>query len=615
MSKKLICLFLSLVMILGVCLTACGEKDDEEAKSDIADTAGETAQTLAMYLMSESAVSEDTVNAIEEAVNNITKTKFKTKLELYFYTESEYYEKLEAAFATRDKHKADGTLASSKQEAQSGEDETETDDNGIVTIKYPTLTEYQVDIFYLGGKDRYLKYNADGKLMRLDDEINSSSKDLTTNIPSQFLSGIKTLNKGTYAIPTSKPIGEYTYLLLNKDALETAYRRSDTGSTDYSTYTSLTCDDVKDFLEFVSDKDNALSDKYYPLYTNLGEDEFIVSNLSNLKYWGVDDEGRLSDAFSVLGGYYGKNDEYLEANKYARLENLFANTQFINDIKTLKEYELRDYYNAGEGNKEFAVGYMTGGRELVEKYGDKYELIPVAYPRITEDEIYSDMFAVCSYTSNVGRSMKVLTLLNTDPTFRNLILYGIEDEHYQLLDTGVDNEYGEDVMAVKRLEKGKNEYMMDVNKTGNTFIAYPLVDESVSLKGHGIVQNQEAKTALDMGFALDYNAFVVDKTSLLAIKKLSDQILKEYTEWKCDDAIVNGEFKEDVFNAEFYEFTDGLNKRVSESADVKAHLACQLENAHEKDGKYTDPETKEVTQCHSLYCCYQGWLKDNKVVS
>ena len=608
-------------MLLSVCFTACGEKDDAEAVEDITEDASSLAVTLTMYLMSEKPVDDETRAQIEKAVNKITENKFKTRLKLYYYTEEEYYEKLDAAFAERDERKANGTLVSSKQEAETGEDETETNEYGIVQIKYPSVTGYQVDIFYMGGKDKFVKYKDEGRLTRLDDEIGSSSIDLTTNIPAQYLSNIKSLNKGTYAIPTSKPIDEYTSLLLNKDAMTKAYLRNEQGTTTYNEYTSLTCDMVKDFLDLVK-TDEKLSAEYYPLSTNLDSIELLMTNL---KYWGVDDDGLLSEAFSVIGGYYGNNDDYLSPNKYAKLENLFANEQFINDIKVLKSYEFEGYYNAEEG-KDFAVGYMTGGKELVEQYGDEYEMIPVAYPRLSEEEIYSDMYAVCSYTANVGRSMKVLTLLNTDVTFRNLLLYGIEGVHYQLhTPTYTDPEdptkvvpyldkYGSPISYVTRFEIGEEKYSMDVNKTGNTMLAYPVFDESdkelidlylkqeavtTTKQGYGIIQNQEAKVSLDLGFALDANGYEVDVESLKEVKALSAEILAGIK--ACTSA------------EELDAYLTAAAKRVAESEAVQNNIACSLEEGktHEKDGTVKDDAT---VRCGSLYCCYMEWLRSKEII-
>ena len=605
MSKKLICLFLGIVMCLGVVLTACGEKDDDAAKDAISESASQSAITLVLYLMSEKPVDAETEKLLEDAVNKITKNKFKTKLDLRIYPEEEYYQKLDAAFAERDERKANGTLISSKQEAESAADETETNTHGLIEIKYPTVTGYQVDMFYLGGKANYDKYSADKRFARLDDEINSASKDLTSYIPSQYLSSIKSLNgKATYVIPTAKVIGEYTYLLLNKEALKMAQRGEfvvdpETGKlgeslTDYSAYTSLTCDDVKDFLDYVS-----VSNDYTPLYTNMDSKDLIISNL---KYWGVDENGELSDAFSVLGGYFGKNDEYLDANKYAEIENLFANTQFVGDIKTLKEYELRGYYTEKEtANDKFAVGYVRGGRELVETYGDDYVMLPIELPRLSEDELYSDMFAVCSYTASTSRSMKILTFLNTDESIRNLLLYGIEDLHYRLEDTRKTNSHGENIIAAERLEKGELNYLLDVNKTGNTLIAYPESGSLVTFHDHAVVQNQDAKVRLDLGFTLDYKGYKVDSKSLDEVRKLSAKILDEYNAWTCNEAFVGGEFKEEVFAEKFDEFISAKCAEIENDENVKANVACQLEDAHGAD-------------CSSLYCGYHAWLKDKKII-
>ena len=605
MSKKLICLFLGIVMLLGVVFTACGEQDDDAAKDAISENASQSATTLVLYLMSEKPVDSDTEKLIEDAVNKITKNKFKTKLDLRIYPEDEYYAKLDAAFAERDERKANGTLISSKQEAESAEDETEINSHGLIEIKYPTVTGYQVDIFYLGGKVNYDKYLNDKRFARLDDELSTSSKELTSYIPNQYFSTIKSLNgKATYAIPTAKTIGEYTYLLLNKEALKKAQRGEfvvdpETGKlgeslTDYSTYTSLTCEDVKDFLDYISE-----SGDYTPMYTNMDSNDLIISNL---KYWGVDENGALSDAFSVLGGYYGKNDQYLDVNKYADIENLFANSQFVGDIQTLKEYELRDYYDEKESaNGKFAVGYVRGGSELAETYGEDYVMLPIELPRLSEEELYSDLFAVCAHTSSVSRSMKILTFLNTDETIRNLILYGIEDTHYRTDNTEKKNAFGDKIIAAERLEKGELNYLMDINKTGNTLIAYPETGSLITYHDHAVVQNQDALVRLDMGYTLDYKGYVVDMDSLEAVRQLSAKILGEYNAWTCDEAFVDGEFREDIFADKFAEFVSAKNAEISGDENVKANLACQLEEAH-------------GAECTSLYCGYYAWLKDKKII-
>ena len=97
MNKRIISLLLCAIMVLSVILTGCSKKTDDEAIADVNETASESTMTLTMYLMAESEVDADQVAKIEEAVNKITKSKFKTRLVLRYFTEEEYTEALEEA--------------------------------------------------------------------------------------------------------------------------------------------------------------------------------------------------------------------------------------------------------------------------------------------------------------------------------------------------------------------------------------------------------------------------------------------------------------------------------------------------------------------------------------
>ena len=659
MRKRILCLVMGLVMLLGVCtvaLTSCS-KDAAENQENIQNQASARAITLSMYIMSEKPVDENTEKEIEDAVNRITEKKYKTRLDLRFFTEEAYfyyegkdangnvgtlyqtidsvnangvgemiidfdgamaapagitdfkvvrvagyYEQIDKAFADRDEARKNGTIVTLPEDDGENSDETE-DESGHIQIIYPEIADYQVDIFYMGGEDNFLKYKNDNRLTKLDDELTGSSKILNTNISPQYLAHIKSLNNGTYAIPTSKVIGEYTYLLLNKAALADEYRSAGNGVSNAKNYTSLTCADVEDFLNYtLQHSDN--KDYYYGIYTNLSQDELLINNI---KYWGVDENGDLSDAFSILGGYFNDKDDYLSKNTYAKIENLFENKNFLSDLKTLKYYESENYIHyQKQANKSFAVGYVTGGAELVEEYGDEYELVPISTPRLTEGEIYSDMYAVGAHTANVGRSMQIICMLNTDVNFRNLILYGIEGKHYRLHDTKIKDEYGDNIMAGELTDVGKAYYNIDINKTGNTFTAYPIYESNYNIRSYGVKQNQIAKVDIALGFKLNYGNFRVNvasegeenySTSLKNVQALSDKILKEYRECSYED---------------IDKFIENAQKEIRESEAVKYHLSCTLGVSHEADGTVKD--NSELV-CGSLSCCYQAWLVDKKIIS
>ncbi len=585
MNKKLICLLLSLVMLLGVCLSGCAEKTDDEAVADKTEEASATATTLAVYLMSEAPVSAETAKAIEDAVNEITKAQFKTKLKLYYYTADEYYAKLDEAFAARK-----GTTAFQGAVTNTEEDETFINEWGTVEIKYPELTAAQVDIFYLGGKENYDKYNNANLLTRLDNELVGDAALLTKYIPEEYFTAMKTAGNGTYALPTAKAVGDYTYLLLNKEVMEA----SKYATNNYSAYTSLTCANCVEILKFVSDTKNGLTDTYYPLYTDLSVADQLVANL---QYWGVDANNNLSDAFSVLGGYYSATDSYMAANAYAPVKNLLETADFTNAMKTLVSYEESGYYGTPEqqATKKFAVGYVSGGAELYEEYGEDYVMVPVVAPTLTEEELFSDMFAVSTYSSGVSRSMEILTYLNTNPEFRNLILYGIEDQHYDMVEVDGVNENGEKVSYSVVRRRNETTYMMDVNKTGNVSLAYATENDKTPLiRQYMVQQNLDAKIKLSLGLSLDYDGYAVNTQAWQSIKTLSDKVLADYT--ACTTV------------AEFEAFLTAAKAEVAANADVK----LMLDADHGLDDK--NEENKCDKKCGSFTCVYNEWLKDKKIV-
>ena len=106
MNKRLLCLLLSFLMLLSVVLTGCSEKTDDEAIAETQDKAAKNTVTLSMYLMSDEPVSEEQADKMEEAINKITKSKFKTRLVLHYYTEEQYYTALEDAFKKTKDEKA-----------------------------------------------------------------------------------------------------------------------------------------------------------------------------------------------------------------------------------------------------------------------------------------------------------------------------------------------------------------------------------------------------------------------------------------------------------------------------------------------------------------------------
>lgn len=608
MMKKLIALGLCLLMVLSVCLTGCSEKTNEEAVADISEKASKSAMTLSLYLMSETEIEKCancekadageegaktcvdldtqpcTFRLISNAVNRITESKFKTRLVLHYYTEAEYYQKLEESFAMREAAKKAGLLTNTEISEETTEDETFVNELGQVEIKYPTIAGYQVDIFYFGGQERFEQYKNGGLLSELDSQLGDASKELTQYIFPQFLSGIKTLGGGTtYAIPTNRVVGEYTYLLLNKKALEDAYRKTDATAT-FDSYVPLTSVECQKFL---ADVERDMTDEYYPVHLGEGISLADVA-AANLHFMGVDANGNLcTDKFSLLGWSHNVGDSFGTFANVGKI--LDTRVGFASSLEVLKAYENKGYlYNETEdAGKKFAVGYVKGDITLAEQYKDEYEVIVLETPRMGAADICENMMGVSSTTTSLSRSMQILTLLNTDEEFRNLLLYGIEGEHYRVIDTHVaKNEDGDTYMKVERLN---NNYLMDENKTGNVFVAYPLQPVGAaeiipSIRDYGIQQNQDLTVDQMLGFNIVNKDFPIDMEAMQAIRKVSEAIWEKYE--TCSDF------------AEFWEFT------VARAKDVNPLVESMIQGNHGYNG--SEPKACEKI-CGSIGCAYMDW--------
>ena len=492
MKKRLFCLALCLVMLAATVLTGCSSKSLDEVQSEFKKKASESAITLTMWLVSEKEVDSETASRITKAVNNITESKFTTRMQLYFLTDDEYRTVVTETIRKREDAKsifADNSVKEEETTAagESGTvvNETETDKFGRITIKYPDLNPNQVDIIYINGEDMFREYAANGWLKRLDEELSASSKKIKEYVSQTLLSAaqIKGVSdgsevNGTFAIPNNATIGKYTYMLLDKDLMQ---QTNFSGIYDKGEIDGFFNQSIFSYLDIVrkSDPDVIPVDATY---------DQMVDLLAH--YWSIDPETYEEDSsrFSLLGYRYTNPKTLSKGQTVLSFQNLFNDATFRKNYYELNRMRLDNGYfgTAAEGQKA-AVRFETGDLAKYESYrseDSKYYPVIVKYPTVDVDDVYKNMFGVCAYTVDVSRSMQILTYLTTNVDFRNLIQYGEEDVDYKKIENG-------NVVTVERL---RETYMMDVFKTGNAFIAYPdpAKDLSADVWEIGKKQNRDA---------------------------------------------------------------------------------------------------------------------------
>lgn len=233
MRTKLICLMLCLVAVLSFAFTSCGKTENSEDTKEDQQTSARPTVSLNMWVVCEEKVDEETELLVENAFNGLTQSKYTTKVDLIFLTEDEYFETLDENLAKAAEIKASSaviddmllfpTLGEETTEVvETTPEETIVNELGQVLLKYPEIKEGQMDIVFLAGKDLLERYVSEGKLASLEEKLNSSdAKVLKDYIYPSAINQIKVNNGGTvpqaFSIPNNNIIGEYTYLLVNKE--------------------------------------------------------------------------------------------------------------------------------------------------------------------------------------------------------------------------------------------------------------------------------------------------------------------------------------------------------------------------------------------------------------
>lgn len=632
MSKRLISLVLCVLMLASIFMTSC-------AKEEIVLDTSASALTLTMMAITDTqvyytdeeyeALSEEEkahvaevkaqYDAVEEAINKITKSKYKTQLDIFYFTAEQYFDMLEAKMLRTEVVVEEAASARKayknfqRTEKRNGntdeldvytkfceahpeyvnyieapivvdEDapETEKADKEIV---YPTVDPDQVDILFVGSYDQYMNYIEKGWLSKLNDVLNSGvAKKLQSYVYPAFLDAAKT-DKGTYAIPNNTIVGEYTVLLVNKEMCN-KYSDINQISTLYDTL-SL----IEDVAKYETDIDPVWS-KSYRGYTNVHfwSVEYIEGEVEETV---INEDGTTSvttkttfeyninpTRFSPIGAVY--NPDYTTQTsdaKYYAPSNLLQNQTFYNQVVALKTLEYNNYYGAKDSTNEFAVGVVKGSGKDLEVYEEDYYSVVLEYPVATQEDLFGSMFAVSSFTTDLNRSMEILTLLNTDTDFRNLFQYGIVGTNYEVND--------ED--CAERLPD--NLYMMDVYKTGNVFVAYPDADKGMSQKTWEYAKTQDLDVKINPTIG-----FTITSEDLPSRKGIDDTLRATY------------------------EFEEKINSctSVPELTKTLGNLAAQIEaGTYMKDIKQfvlnpvtTEESNYSLAALYRIWCLNMGYVKE-----
>lgn len=274
------------------------------------------------------------------------------------------------------------------------------------------------DISWTGYGGRYTLMTQKGAYSPLTDLINNSAPELWDAIE-KYMWEDSTINGEIYAVPNSQ-ITFYQYAYAIQGDLAEKYG-----------FDKDKIDDPKElepFLEKIKNSEKGI----YPFCGNYRMDMWM-----NTKY------EKLNDYL------YIRTD-----NDYGRVLNIYEVPEYINGIKTLYEWYQKGYIRADRAivveetsdlqNNKYAVWDLRWKpnveSQLRQTYGKEYKVVKVGEPYMNNKNSTDTMLAINKNSENKEKAIKLISLLNTDKEFYNLICYGIKDKHY-ILDSDNKVEY------------------------------------------------------------------------------------------------------------------------------------------------------------------------------
>lgn len=462
MFKKIVSIVLATVLALGM-LAACNQTS-EEVDVEAADTeaTSRVAMTLTLWLPTENCTAE-AAEAVSAALNRLTQAKYDTALDIKFIPRNEYADAIngrldeirsieeaeeEAAEAYRKwvkEQKAMGiTVEETEEETEETlplEDETIVNELGITITKYPEVGQKQFDIFLVTSYSQYMDYIDNEYIQQLDGELSGSSKLLKTYIYPTYLALANV--SGTYGIPNNHPVGEYQYLLVNKELVDKYDYDPDSLSS------VLKCGEfIKDIGNQVKKGD--LQD-VVPL---LGEVE-----AANMHYFGINED---KQEWSMIANQITNSMSYQSP---CIPKSIFSTNVYINTVGLMKELKELGYVGDGtvKDGQKFAVGVVSGDPNVAAQYEDEYYVKTYAKPMMVEEDVFGAMFAVSTWSKSLARSMEIITYLNTSSDIRTILQYGVQGVHWDY-----EREDSKDTIKVI-----SNDYKMRITDTGNVYMTYP----------------------------------------------------------------------------------------------------------------------------------------------
>lgn len=323
------------------------------------------------------------------------------------------------------------------------------------------------DLCFTGYTNVYTTAAENGGLLALDDMLDSVPE-LKKSIPDTVWDSAR-YNGKIYAVPNQQIMAmQYAY----------EFDKELTDKYNFDVSSVKEPEDLEPFLAAVKKGEP----NRIPYRSNYGGDMWFQSKYEMLLpgYIGMDKE---------TGEIVVTNGTKLHKRAAKKLNDWYNKGYIRSDVASVgndtADYNVRRY---AVSNNTWKPGVEESS---VQRLGWQTCYAKITEPYMPVGASTSTMIGISKNSQNPEKALKFIELINTDKELYNLLCFGIEGEHYKLVDGQA--EYIENSGYAPKADW----------KFGNQFNAYTLVGQPKDLWEQTEKVNNEAKVSILNGFSLD----------------------------------------------------------------------------------------------------------------
>ena len=506
--KKLLSLMLCIVFVCFAFVGCAQDKIGEYLeKYDQDNAGGEKIQKLNFYIITGEGTSDEAKTTVPQNINAYLKEAYQVELNVVYCSAEEYEEKVTAAIAETEESK-------------------------------------RPDIILINSYNMFKKVS--GSLLELNNYYSHKDfKSIHTVLDSSLLAASAVLNTETntnhyYTVPNNHVIGEYKYIVIDKDMARDTLHFSNAELSAMTTLQSLE-ELVEAIREYYVANELTFDEAELSKYVNVVSGNYADKLL--LEY-NIDENTEVKNYVNVVSTANGKY-QYAVIDKAMATDTLGMSEADVKKINTTAAFDafvntLGSQYDSLESSdctkEEYVARYaslVNGSYEdmFLLPYGVSTELPSVnfvninSYPNTTKEEAFSSAFAIVKdievpledkeeevkrqarVEAHYTKCMQIIFALNTDVQFKNMLQYGYVGTNYRF----IKNDKNENTNYINLLHGAEVNYEMNPAYTGNLYISYfceELGWNEVAYNNY-LKQNADAKTP-NQKFTAEVNAILGD---------------------------------------------------------------------------------------------------------